>query len=183
MEPVTLNRGNTLFLMIDLQEKLMPAIEGAEQIAAAAERLLRAASALDIPLIVTEQYPKGLGGTVEPLRSLMASAAPLPKTAFSCAGAEGFSEAFERIGRNRAVLWGVETHICVFTTAMELAKKGCQVVVAGEACGSRKKACHDLAVASMLAAGIAVLPVETVVYQLLGRAGTPEFKALLPYFK
>ena len=183
MKPIELIREDTFFLMIDLQEKLMPAIHDAERILQESERLLRSAAALSLPVIATEQYPKGLGGTLASLRVLAEPFALLPKTTFSCTGAEGFDEALEGVGRKSAVLFGVETHICVFTTAMILAKRGYQVVVAGEACGSRKAAHHDLAVNSLLAAGVAVLPVETVVYQLLGRSGTPEFKALLPYFK
>ena len=77
----------------------------------------------------------------------------------------------------------MESHICLFTTAMDMKTRGYETIVAEEACGSRAQRHHDLAMQNLMAAGIAVLPVETIVYQLLGRAGTPEFKALLPLFK
>ena len=182
MEPVCLRAEKCVFVMIDLQEKLAPAMSGIEPVLYEAERLLKSAAALKIPVLATEQYPKGLGATVPPLRELLGSAAALGKTSFSCFGAPDFAAALARCGR-RAVVFGIESHICVFSTAMELKERGYDVAVVEEACTSRNRRHHELAMRNLLAAGVAVLPVETVVYQLLGRSGTPEFKALLPLFK
>ena len=183
MEPVCLRAEKCVFVMIDLQETLAPAMSGIEPVLYEAERLLKSAAALKIPVLATEQYPKGLGATVPPLRELLGSAAALGKTSFSCFGAPDFAAALARCGRRTAVVFGIESHICVFSTAMELKERGYDVAVVEEACTSRNRRHHELAMRNLLAAGVAVLPVETVVYQLLGRSGTPEFKALLPLFK
>ncbi len=183
MEPVILSAKNSVFLLIDFQEKILPAISNREQVLFESERLLRAASVLKIPVLATEQYPKGLGKTVQPLSSLFDHSLLVTKNAFSCFDAEGFEELLERQNRRTVVLFGIESHICVFTTAMDLKRRGFEAVVAVEACGSRKVEHHKLAMRNLLAAGVAVLPVETVIYQLIYRSGTPEFKALLPLFK
>ncbi len=183
MEPVCLSAKNSVFLLIDVQEKLLPAISNEEQVLFESERLLRAASVLKIPVLATEQYPKGLGGTVDPLSSILDHSLLLTKTTFSCFGAEGFEELLEKQDRKTVVLFGIESHICLFATAMELKRRGYETVVAVEACGSRKLEHHELAMRNLLAADVAILPVETIIYQLLYRSGTPEFKALLPLFK
>lgn len=183
MESVGLKVENCVFVMVDIQERLLPAMNCHERVLAESLRLLRSAEILKIPVIATEQYPHGLGETVEPLRHFLNPDMVLPKTTFSCWGAEGFEELLSRQKRLQAVIFGIETHICVFSTAMELLRCGYQTTVVEEACSSRKKEHHELAVRNLLAAGVSVLPVETVVYQLLGRSGTPEFKAILPLFK
>ena len=183
MKPVCLSAEKCVFLMIDLQEKLVPAMSAPEPVLYEAARLLKSAAVLKVPVLATEQYPKGLGPTVSPLRELLDPAAVMPKNSFSCFGADGFAEALARCGRRKVVVFGVESHICVFFTAMELKARGYEVAVVEEACASRDRRRHDLAMRNLLAAGVAALPVETVVYQLLGRAGTPEFKTLLPLFK
>lgn len=183
MEPICLKAQNCVFLMIDMQEKLIPAIEGGEKAVFEAARLMKCAQVMKIPTLVTEQYPKGLGATVEPLREFLDDSLYMSKTAFSCFGAPGFAELLARQGRRTVVVFGVESHICLFSTAMELKERKYQTIVAEDACGSRKSHNHDLALQNLLAAGVGVLPAETVVYQLLGRAGTPEFKTLLPLFK
>ena len=183
MEPVHLFASDCIFVMIDIQEKLVPVINGGEKAVFEASRLLRCAQTLKIPLLTTEQYPKGLGPTVTPLRPLVDENALFAKTSFSCFDADGFAEKLEEQKRRSVVLFGMESHICLLTTAMDMKKRGYETIVADEACGSRDLCHHELAMRNLLAAGVAVLPVETIVYQLLGRAGTPEFKALLPLFK
>lgn len=183
MEPICLRAQNCVFLMIDMQEKLVPAIEDGDRAVCEAARLMKCAQVMNIPVLVTEQYPKGLGGTVEPLRVFVNDTLRISKTSFSCFGENGFAELLARQGRRTVVVFGVESHICLFSTAMELRKKNYQTIVAEDACGSRKSHNHELAMQNLLAAGVGVLPTETVVYQLLQRAGSPEFKALLPLFK
>lgn len=183
MEPVCLNRYNTLFLMIDVQEKLIPAVPNGEAVAKASKQLLKSAQVLGIPIVVTEQYPKGLGQTHAELTELVTDCPKVTKTTFSCFGAPEFEGILTQADRKTIVLWGIESHVCIFATAMELKKRGYEVVVAYEACGSRKREHLEVAMRNLLAAGIAVLPVETIVYQLMAKSGTPEFKALLPVFK
>ncbi len=182
MNPYTLNSENTRFLMIDMQEKLLPAIRNREQIQKNALRLSIAAQALRIPLIVTEQYPKGLGPTISELRPYMTEQA-FEKSGFGCFDEDGFEEFFRSESRKQVVLFGIESHICVHATAMQLLERGYEVTVTIDACGSRDEGNHRIAVSDMSASGAHVLPLESVVYQLLRRSGTPEFKKLLPLFK
>ncbi len=146
-------------------------------------RLLRSAETLNIPVLATEQYPAGLGATVAPLSRFLSQEKTFPKTTFSCWGASGFEETVAAESRRQAVIFGVESHICVMATALEFLRRDFVTVVAEEACSSRKRRHHGLAMDNLLAAGAAVLPTESIVYQLLGKAGTPQFKALLPLFK
>ncbi len=181
---------SSFLLMIDIQEKLMPAIHNKEEIINNSVKLLTAARELSVPLIVTEQYPKGIGGTLSELKNLIPESSPIiAKTEFSCCEAEKFGDEFLNMNfnagtRDTAVLFGVETHICVLSTAMDLISKyNLNVVIAADSCGSRSEKNHVLALDSARSMGCLVVPVETIIYQLLERAGTPQFKALLPMFK
>lgn len=180
---VRLRKDNALFLMIDVQEKLLPAIEGHEAVQSNCLKLLKASEALKIPFIYTEQYPKGLGPTVAPLlEALPVKFDRHEKVAFSCFDEPGFSEKFNLSDRPIAVLFGIETHICVLSTVMDLVAQGRKVVVAADACGSRAHANHAMALDAARDCGAAILPTETVIYQMIGAAGTPEFKTMLPLF-
>lgn len=174
---------NTIFLMIDIQEKLLPAIDGYEDVSRNAEKLLVIADVLKIPVKVTEQYKKGLGPTVAALNKHLANCVPFEKTHFGCGGEKGFYDYLTSGNRNQIILFGIESHICVHTTAMELLQRGYDVTVVADACSSRNRKNHELALANMLSHGAHVLPLESVAYQLIKKAGTPEFKALLPLFK
>lgn len=182
MKPYTLDPSKALFLAIDLQEKLLPAIEGWQGILDSSKKLVVAADTLGIPLKVTEQYPKGLGRTDEGILSIVTGDI-FEKTGFGCFDQEGFDEFFSTTGRNQVVLFGIETHICVHTTAMQLLERNYDVTVVADGCGSRKAANHEMGLTNMGRCGAHVLPLESVVYQLLKRSGTREFKALLPLFK
>lgn len=183
MRPICLSAEKCVFLMLDLQEKLIPAMYGGERCVREAGKLLKSARVLNIPTLVTEQYPKGLGPTVEALRPFIDGKNLLSKNCFSCFDAEGFETLLTSQKRETVVVFGVESHICTFTTAMSLLMRGYQTVVAEGACASRDPTYHDLAMRNLIAAGVAALPTETIVYQLLGRSGTSDFKALLPLFK
>ncbi len=175
---------NSALLMVDIQERLMPSIAGGEVVLRNAVRLLTAAKVLNLPLLVTEQYPKGIGPTLPELNALVPSGTPrLEKTCFSCCGAEGFDGALDALDRPVTVVFGIETHICILSTVMDLLGRGRSVVLAADACGSRSAENHALALDAARGCGALVVPTETVVYRMLGAAGTPEFKALLPLFK
>ncbi|MDR1732051.1 MAG: hydrolase [Synergistaceae bacterium] len=179
-----LRRENTVFLMIDIQERLLPSISGAEEIVQNSVRLVKAAETMALPLLWTEQYPKGIGPTVKEISSVLpAGASPFEKTAFSCCDEPGFMEKVRTFGRPSIVIFGIETHICILSTVMDLLKEGYGVVAVADACGSRNVRNHDIALRAVQSRGALVVPVETVVYQLLGVSGTPEFKTLLPLFK
>ncbi len=170
--------------MVDVQERLLPSIAEHESVTRNCVRLLKAADVLKVPVLYTEQYPKGIGSTVAPLlEALPASTPRFEKTAFSCCGEPGFKEKFGELQRKTAVLFGIETHICILSTAADLVGEGYDVVLASDACSSRNPDNHATALAALRSLGCTVVPTEAVVYRLLGAAGTPEFKALLPLFK
>ena len=181
---------SSFMLMIDIQERLLPAMYNKDEVLSNSIKLLTAAKELSVPAIISEQYPKGIGPTVPGLSALIPEGSPvIDKTEFSCCANPGFGDAFLNLRFNSgtkdtAVLFGIETHICVLGTAFDLMEKySLNVVVAADACGSRSQDNHRLALEAMRASGCLVVPTETVIYHMLGKAGTPQFKALLPLFK
>ena len=170
--------------MVDVQERLVSIITEGEAVERNAVRLLKTADVLSLPVLYTEQYPKGIGPTAaEVFRALPKGSPRFEKTSFFCCDEPGFLEAFEKNSRATVVIFGIESHICVLSTAMDLQNRGYQVVFAADASGTRSPENHALALCAARDFGVAVLPTETIVYQLLERSGTPEFKALLPLFK
>lgn len=186
----TIKAQSSFMIMIDIQERLMPAIFNKDEVIKNAVRLLTAAKELSLPLIVSEQYPKGIGSTLPELKELIPDGTSIiSKTEFSCCEAADFDDAFLNLRFNEgkkdtAVLFGVETHICVLGTAMTLLEKyNLNVVIAADSCGSRTEKNHELALEAARSLGCLVVPTETVIYHMLEKAGTPQFKALLPLFK
>ena len=178
-----LREGEVRFLLVDIQEKLLPSISGNEAIRANTLRLLAAARLMDIPFYYTEQYPKGIGSTdAEILKSLPEGAKRFEKMTFSCTDEPGFDGFFGKSDKV-VVIWGIEAHICIMATVMDMLDDGMKVAVVSDAVGSRVDENKNRALAAMERAGALVIPTESVVYQLLGRAGTGDFKAMLPFFK
>lgn len=162
-------------VVVDVQEGFRKAIPDFDRIAAATATLVRGAEAMDVPIVVTEQYPKGLGATVpEVAGALPAGVEPLPKTVFSAASADGFGLA----GREQVVVCGIETHVCVNQTVLELLDEGVEVHVVADAVGSRTEANRELGLAKAERAGAWLTSVETALFELLGEAGTDRFKAV-----
>ena len=181
---------SSFLLMIDIQERLMPAIYNKEEVINNSVRLLTAARELNIPAIISEQYPKGIGATIPELKSLIPEGSTvLEKVEFSCCNNPEFGDALLNLNFNSgtkdtAILFGVETHICVLGTAIDMIEKyNMNVVIAADACGSRTEKNHLLALDAARSTGCLVVPVETIIYHMLEKAGTPQFKALLPLFK
>ncbi len=173
-------RSDAVLLVIDLQEKLLPHIAGAGEVVDRTARLVRAARALDIPVVWTEQQK--LGETVEPIRAELEGTEPVRKLAFGCFGDASFRRRLDATGRNTLILAGIEAHICVAQTALQgLAEYDVHVVA--DAVGSRDPRNRDIALARLRAAGAVVTTWEMVVYELLERAGTDEFRAVLPLVK
>jgi len=170
-------------IAVDFQEKLMPHITGREQILQKASLLIRSAGILGVPILFTEHYSKGLGPTVAPVSGLVAEFSAVEKTCFSCTGEPEFIHRFDLLKRTQAVIIGVETHICIAQTAVELVGLGISVFVAADASGSRRQADAELGLRRMEAAGIAVTGAEAVVYEWLRRAGTEGFKKVAAMVK
>ena len=183
MHPFRYAQTNVQMLMVDIQERLLPSIDRQETVLRNARILCAAAKELKIPVKVTEQYPKGLGPTVVGLREATDGCAVFEKKHFSCCDAPGFDAFFFAPDRPITVLFGIETHICILSTLLDMRERGLPVILAADACGSRNPLHASLALDQARSAGALVLPVESIVYRILGSAGTPEFKALLPLFK
>jgi nicotinamidase-related amidase len=179
-----LNAETTALVVIDLQEKLVPAIDGADAVLANTHKLLQLAKVLNLPTFVTTQYAKGLGPTV-PEISAATSAKTYDKVCFSCFGDEPFLQAVrEQMPAGASLLLaGVETHICVLQTALGGLSAGFDVHVAADAVGSRATSSHLLGLERMRSAGVVISSAEMAIYELLGNARRAEFKQMLPFLK
>lgn len=164
-----LSRQRTTLIVVDVQEGFR-SYETFGSVAAQSANLLEAARILGVPALVTEQYPKGLGHTA--IEVGVRDEPVIEKTVFSAAKADGFRLA----GRDQAVVCGIETHVCVSQTAHDLLSRGVEVHVPADAVGSRHRLDYDRGLDRLDRAGAVVSTVETVLFELLGRAGTPEFK-------
>ena len=157
-----------------------------ERLLANVRLLVQSAVTLGIPILPTTQYAERLGGVVPEIAALCQDfSAPnsVDKLCFSCAGAEGFSEGLASLGRRQILLCGLETHICVSQTALDLVHAGYQVHVAADAVSSRSLEKHKLGMERMRDNHILPCAAEAAVYELLREAGTPEFKAILRLIK
>lgn len=168
-------------LLVDMQERLLPAMTGGGEAESRCVILLKAAKALAVPVTVSEQYPKGLGHTVPGLAAEIGNAPVFEKTAFSCWKDEGLREhmiVHHEAGRPLVILAGIESHVCVMQTAADLSAAGFGVFAVADAMASRAPASHALALERMRQNGVAVVNTEMIIFELLGKAGTAEFKAL-----
>jgi nicotinamidase-related amidase len=175
-----ITRNDSVLVIIDMQEKLVPAMSRDEIILANTTRLLALASTINLPVVVTEQGK--LGPTLPSLSSLIAGFEPISKMTFNCFATEAFSQRIDTLGRNTLIIAGIEAHICVTQTALWACRQF-KVHVASDAISSRAPDNAAVAVERMRAQGITISSTEMVIYELLERAGTDEFKAMLPYVK
>jgi len=178
IERFTLTPEDCLLLVIDIQERLAAAMSQREQVTNNAQHLLEIARLQHLPIVVTEQYPKGLGPTVPELTDVLKSATRVEKISFSCCGQAGFLDELRRHERNKIIMCGMETHVCVLMTALDLIGKGYIVHVVSDAVSSRRKENWRTALSTMRDAGAVVTSTETVLFQLLQRAGTDEFRSI-----
>ena len=172
-------------IVIDIQEKLLPAIFNKEELVKNSRLLIRLAGILKIPAIVTTQYARGLGGTVPEISGLMPEASAIDKQMFSCFGSDVFCSSLKRLPGNRTtvLLCGMETHICVMQTALAALQQGYVVHVASDAVSSRTEWNWKIGLERMAAAGAVISSTEMMTYELLRSSGSPAFKELLPYLK
>ncbi len=178
-----LRTTNTALVMIDLQERLLPAIHEQDRVISNARLLLCAAKVLDLPVVMTTQYAKGLGPIHAEVAELAPATAALDKLTFSCFGSPEFRQAVAGTQRDTLLLCGVEAHICVLQTGLDALAAGYQVQVVADATGSRTAANADLGRRRLELAGAILCSTEMAIYELLGASGTPDFKAMLPHFK
>jgi len=166
--------------IVDVQERLFNAMdaERRDDMVANVKILASAARRLDVPVLMTEQYPKGLGRTLPEVKALLPDVAPFEKTAFSCADAEGFMDRVRALGADHVILSGIEAHVCVLLTALDLLGRGLRVSVVADAVCSRRAANLDVGLGQARQAGAVITATETVVFQLLGRADSDAFREL-----
>lgn len=172
-------------LVIDIQEKLLPLIHHHEPIVAATTALLHGAAIFELPVITTQQYPKGLGSTVPTIQSALDSCdnRTIDKATFSACGDDGFRTLLREIDRPQIIIAGIETHICVQQTALDLKTQDYDVFVCMDATGSRKHLDFDCALHRMRQSQIAVTTVESTLFELCNRCDTTQFKRLLDVIK
>lgn len=176
-----LQRDDTLLVVIDVQERLMPVIHDGDAVVRNIERLIRGAHVLGIPIVVTEQYVRGLGPTVEPLRAALEETAgysPVEKTCFSSAGCIDFMVKLESAKRQQVILCGVEAHVCVHQTAMDLLDSDYRVYVAADAVSSRDPRNRDTALARLESEGGHRTSTEMALFELTIDSGTDEFRTI-----
>lgn len=171
-------------IVIDIQEKLLPPIFERDRVVKNSHLLIRAAGILNIPIIATTQYAKGLGETVSEVKSLLPNE-PIDKQMFSCFGSEVFCSVLKRLpgGRNTVLLCGMESHICVAQTALAALREGYLVHVASDAVSSRTGWNWKIGLDRMRAAGAVISSTEMIIYELLRSSGTDEFKKMLAHLK
>jgi nicotinamidase-related amidase len=172
-------------VVVDIQEKLLPPIFNKDELVKNSQLLLRAATVLEIPLVVTTQYSQGLGSVVPEIASLLGSARPIDKLQFGCFASNEFRSALKSLpgNRNTLLLCGMEAHICVMQTALGALNDGYLVHVATDATGSRARWNWDIGIDRMRVAGAVISTTEMMIYELLRSSGTAQFKQMLSYLK
>ena len=174
MKVARLEADRAALLVVDIQEAFRGVIPEADAIIARAQILARAATLLGLPIIVSEQYPKGLGKTVAELADVLTGATMLEKTAFSAAHAEGFALA----GRDQVIVCGTETHICVAQSVLDLLAADAEVWLACDALGSRSPDGRALAIQRLALAGAVPSSTESICFELMKDAKNPHFKEI-----
>lgn len=170
-------------LVLDMQEKLLPQIDQSQQVIAHVGRMIDGANALNVPVLVTEQYRKGLGDTVEPLKSKLVNAVCCAEKLRFSAVIDPVLAKLRELEVTQVVVCGIETHICVLQTCMDLIDKGFETAVVVDAVSSRRPLDREVGMQRMLANGIVPVTVESVLFEWIKEARTPQFKAILPVIK
>lgn len=187
-EPIarrSLDAAQCVLVVIDMQEKLLPAVLNREELIKNSRMLIRLATILDIPVLLTTQYARGLGATVPEIAELLPGVKPIDKMEFGCFGREEFRNALHDLPGHRTtvLLCGTESHICVMQTALGALENGYMVHVASDAVASRSDWNWRLGLERMESAGCVISSTEMMMYELLRLSGTAHFKEMLPYIK
>ncbi len=180
-----LDVDRAMLLVIDMQEKILPLVVGQDRVVDGARKILAGVIVFELPVLATEQYPKGLGPTHadlgEPLR--VAGALVLEKPTFSAWHEETIRTAMLTLDRTQVIIAGIETHVCVQQTALDLRSRDYDVFVCADAVGARSRVDHETALDRMRLGGVFVTSVESVLFELCGRCDTAGFKKMLEVIK
>ncbi len=179
LRDVRIRAQSSALLIIDIQERLLPAIAvaDADRLVRNAKLLIDAAALFDVPVLVSEQYPRGLGPTIGPIAQSIEDGRAIAKTEFSCFQNDALRGAIDAAGKTQIVLCGIEAHVCVLQTALDLAPHY-EVHVAADGIGSRDTANKAVGLEQMRQGGAIITSAETVAFQWCGKAGSDQFKAL-----
>ena len=175
--------GRTVLVMIDIQSKLWNVMHEKSALLENAQKLVKAMRVLSIPIILTEQNPQGLGPTVPELMQCMPEVQALPKFCFNCCQDNGFQQELNRLNRKQVLICGIETHICVHQTALDLLSRGYEVQVVADVVSSRVHANKEAALARIQSEGAKLTVTEMAIFELLGAADSPLFKEILKVIK
>ena len=174
-----MTRGRVGLVVVDIQERLLPAIFERERVVENAVRLLKGAEILEIPVFATEQYRKGLGPTIPEVAAAVPGLAPMEKLTFSAGAAAGFVDSLKAKGITDALLCGIEAHVCVNMTCLDLLEAGLGVFVVADAVSSRTAENCRIGLDRMREVGAVIVSTEMVLFELLESAGTEEFRRIL----
>jgi len=173
-----IDRNNTALVAIDFQEKLMPAMSNREALEDKVSRLISGMRAMDIPAVVTQQYTKGLGETVAPIAEALGEFSHVEKTTFSCMTNEEFAGRIKELNRKNIVVCGIEAHICVQQTVLQLMEAGYNVYLIVDCISSRSEEDKLWSITRMGEAGAVITTYESILYELLKDSKDPAFKAV-----
>jgi nicotinamidase-related amidase len=184
-KPAHLRPENCALLVVDIQERLMPVINNREEVVRNAALLLKAAAVMKFPVLATTQYAARIGTLVPAVKLELGDSPPLDKMEFDCFANQGVRAKVKELPRaiNTLIICGVETHICIYQTVLGALREGYRVWVPADGVSSRSVRNYETGLARIKELGAMVGNTEMIIYELLQRAGTPEFKALLPYLK
>ncbi len=176
-----LHRENTVLVIVDVQERMMPAMERRQEVETNIDRLIRGCHILGVPAVITEQYTKGLGPTVQSIRRALEQTGgyqPIGKSCFSAQGCADFEKELKRLERNQVLIAGVETHICVYQTSIDLLREEYDVTVIADAVSSRTAQNRSIALERLTSEGVKLSSTEMALFELLVRADSDEFRAI-----
>ncbi len=173
-----LKAANTVLVLIDVQGKIAQVMYDKETLFKNLQKLIRGIQVLEVPIIVTEQYPQGLGPTVPEIAQLFKNFKPIAKTSFSSCGDENFMKEFKALNRKQVLIAGIEMHVCVYQTALELLNAGYEVQIVADAVSSRAEENIKIALERLRDAGAALTSTEMVLFELMQKAQGPKFKEI-----
>jgi len=174
---------NAVLIIVDVQEKLTNVMCEKERLCKELAKLIKGIKVLEVPIILTEQNPKGLGVTIPEIKALLPDLDPIYKMAFSCLGEEEFPKHLQALDRKQIILTGIETHVCVYQSAMDLVDAGYDVQVVVDCVSSRTLANKEIALDKMRKAGIDITSTEIILFELLKTADSPKFREIASIIK
>ena len=171
-------RDDVVAVVVDIQERLFPHIHGQNLLAENTIKLIKGLKILGVPLIVTQQYTKGLGATIPQVAEALVDFDPIEKLTFSCFGDPDFINVLDDSGKNHIILMGIESHVCVLQTAMDLLNIGYEVILVEDCVSSRRLNDKQVALQRMRDDGVIITTYESILFELMKVAGTEEFKTI-----